>query len=326
MITWGDDSVEKNFGIRGFIKFTIPRVWIGGFYKKFLVIFNLLLIFANKGANVLVPICLKFAVDAITCSDGVSQCPTNQETYLLIGLYALCKFAADFLNYIRELPYARLAATAEISIAHDVYDHVQRQSLAFHLSRETGKIIRIVSKGASSFSQVLRLGTFTLIPIVTEITLTLVIYLTLFSWKFCLLLFASIFIYVSTTYYLTERRAASFKDMTLADQNYNQKATDSLLNFETVKYFNAERHEEKRFEKALVEYKQQNIRVSRGLVMLNITQSFVIALGLLSTLLLANKFLETGELTVGTFIMFNSYNMQVYQPLGFLGTLWRWIR
>lgn len=100
---------------------------------------------------------------------------------LIIG-YALVKFLGDFLNNIREIPYANMAAAAEISIAHDVYDHVQRQSLAFHLSRETGKIIRIVSKGSQSFATVLRMGTFNLLPILVEIIMTLAVFVTLFSW------------------------------------------------------------------------------------------------------------------------------------------------
>jgi ATP-binding cassette, subfamily B, heavy metal transporter len=98
------------------------------------------------------------------------------------------------------------------------------------------------------------------------------------------------------------------------------------LNFETVKYFNAEKHEEERFEKALTIYKEKNISVAKSLVSLNISQSFIICVGLGSTLALANYFLINGELTVGGFVMFNSFNIQIYLPLGFLGTLWRWIR
>jgi ABC-type multidrug transport system fused ATPase/permease subunit len=157
-------------------------LWRGTLYDKFLVLFNIILIFANKGTNVLVPILLKFAVDAITCAGGVQTCPSPQQTYLLIGAYAVCKFLADFINYIREIPYTRMAANAEIKISHTVYDHVQRQSLAFHLSRETGKIIRIVSKGAGSFSSVLRLTAFSLLPILVEIIMTLVVFFTLFNW------------------------------------------------------------------------------------------------------------------------------------------------
>jgi len=112
----------------------------------------------------------------------------------------------------------------------------------------------------------------------------------------------------------------------MADQKYNQTATDSLLNFETVKYFNAEKHEEDRFEKALVAYKAQNVIVSKSLVVLNIAQSFIISIGMLVMLVLASYFVDIGEFTVGTFVMFNQYNMQVYSQLNFLGSIWRWIR
>ena len=177
---------------------------------------------------------------------------------------------SDLLNYLREIPYATMSALAEISIAHDVYDHVQRQSLAFHLGRETGKIIRIVSRGSQSFASVLRMISFNLVPLQIEICLVLIIFGTLFDWRFLLLQLGAISFYIFVTYTLTEIRARGFKSMAQADQNYNQKATDSLLNFETVKYFNAEDHEEKRFEKALLNYKTKNISVAKSLVILNI--------------------------------------------------------
>jgi ABC-type bacteriocin/lantibiotic exporter with double-glycine peptidase domain len=107
-------------------------------------------ILLSKGCNVLNPILLKYAIDGIICdrSEEVNECPTEQETYMYILAYAIFKFGYDLLNTLREIPYARMAATAEISIAHDVYDHVQRLSLAYHLSRETGKLIRVVSRGS----------------------------------------------------------------------------------------------------------------------------------------------------------------------------------
>jgi len=168
--------------------------------------------------------------------------------------------------------------------------------------------------------------TFTLIPISIEVTLVVIIFITLFSWEFCLLQLFAIIVYIIATYILTERRAKLFKAMTMADQNYNQKATDSLLNFETVKYFNAEAHEEERFEKALIAYKIENVKVSKSLVSLNVAQSFVISVGLLAILLLASYYTDIGIFSIGTFVMFNQYNMQVYTQLGFLGSIWRWIR
>lgn len=164
-----------------------------------------------------------------------------------------------------------MGAVAEISIAYDVYDHVQRQSLAFHLGRETGKIIRVVSRGSQQFTQIMRQIWFNFSPMMTELILTLVVFGTLFSWEFVVLQLLAVVLYIYLTYRLTEWRASKFKKMAMADQSYNQKATDSLLNFETVKYFNAEAHEEQRFEKALNAYKRENIVVARSLVALNIT-------------------------------------------------------
>jgi ATP-binding cassette subfamily B protein len=219
-------------------------------------------------------------------------------------IYISVRFLAEFIANIREIPFADMAAVAEVSIAYDVYDHVQRQSLAFHLGRETGKILRIVSKGSQQFTQILRQLWFQLAAIFLELSMVIIIFGALFSWEFLVLQFISLFMYIYLTYRLTEWRASKFKSQTKADQNYNQKATDSLLNFETVKYFNAEEHEEKRFEKALDEYKVQNIIVSKSLVALNIVQALVIAISLGLTLLLANFFCEKGKMTIGAFVMF----------------------
>jgi len=220
----------------------------------------------------------------------------------------MCKFAYDIFNNLREVPYARMAATAEISIAHDVYDHIQRMSLAYHLSRETGKIIRIVSRGAQSFSSVLRMLTFNIFPIFVEVCLVLIVFAYLFPLQFSVAQFCALTIYVAVTYVLTERRAKGFKAKQQADNNYNTKATDSLLNFETVKYFNAEKHEEDRFEKALHAYKMESIKVAKSLVGLNNSQSLVINCGLLVTLALAYYFFLQDIFNVGDFVMFVNYN------------------
>jgi ATP-binding cassette, subfamily B, heavy metal transporter len=195
MDAWGNTGESKSFGLTGMLKFTFPRLWKGGCYQKFIVMFNIAMVFILKAVAVLVPLVFKEVIDSIICEEekldesdsfflrsADSGCPTEQETYTIIGLYAVVKFAADFLNYIREVPYANMAAVAEISIAHDVYDHIQRQCLAFHLGRETGKIIRIVSKGAQSFSSILRMIWFNLCPIIVEVVMVLIVFGSLFSW------------------------------------------------------------------------------------------------------------------------------------------------
>ena len=159
-----------------------------------------------------------------------------------------------------------------------------------------------------------------------DILFTFITYATMFNWLFSVILLGSIVLYLFGSWYFTERRAASFKALSIADNNYNQKATDSLLNFETVKYFTAEQHEQERFEKALDKYTIENVKVSKGLYVLNTMQSLIICAGLASILLLGNKYIMDGEMTAGDFIMFNAFNMQIYTPLGFLGYLWKQIR
>ena len=141
MNAWGESGENKTFGLLGMIMFTIPRLWRGDCWRKFLVVFNFFMVFLTKVSMVLVPLLLKEVVDAIICDDSKKEdleasyfikmfkdddtgCPSVEETYILIGLYAGCMFLADFLNYIREIPYATMSALAEISIAYDVYDHV----------------------------------------------------------------------------------------------------------------------------------------------------------------------------------------------------------
>lgn len=215
---WADPDSKKTFGLWETLKFSFPRLWRGGCCGKLTVVFNFFMILASKATNVIGPLLLKEVIDAMTCvpvmaAPGVKEkvCPTEQETYVLIGIYAGFKLLYDLLNNLREIPYAAMAAQAEISIAHDVYDHVQRLSLAFHLSRETGKIIRIVSRGSQSFASILRMFVFNITPLVVEMILVLIVFATRFSWHFFLLQLVAIVLYVVVTYYMTERRAESFK-------------------------------------------------------------------------------------------------------------------
>ena len=143
--------------------------------------------------------------------------------------------------------------------------------MAFHLNRETGKIIRIVSQGSQKFVQVLRMSMFNLAPLVMETTFVLIIYLSLFPWTFCVLQFCAIALYMTVTYLLTNVRKPLFAAQAKSDHKYNQIATDSLLNFETVKYFNAEDHEEHRFNTSLQFYKLRSIILAKSLVMMNIS-------------------------------------------------------
>mmetsp|Transcript_11579 Transcript_11579/g.19564 ORF Transcript_11579/g.19564 Transcript_11579/m.19564 type:complete len:318 (+) Transcript_11579:279-1232(+) len=289
-----------------------------------------LLNFVSRFVGILPPLILKSIITAITCDEGTTTladgCPDAQYVYLLIVAYACLKFASDFLNYIREIPFSYISANAEKHIAKEVYSHIQNQSLAFHLSRETGKIIRIVSKGSQSFAQVLRYQFFSLLPIMTEIIFIIAAIGVLYGLKFFWIVFGTVFLYLVVTFVVTEWRAKYFKRMAKADATYVQRATDSLLNFETVKYFNAEDHEQRRFSTSLAVYKEENVKVAKTLVTLNMAQALVIVFGLGLTLVIAYMSILAGELNISDFVVFNQYILQVYFPLGFLGTFWRFIR
>lgn len=164
MDAWGNTGEKKSFGVAGMLRFTLPRLWTGSCWNKFIFIFNFIMVFAFKGILVFVPIVMKEVIDSMVCTESSLMpdqsfwlrdqpgCPSSTETYTIIIIYIIVKFLADFLANVREIPFANMGAVAEISIAYDVYDHVQRQCLAFHLGRETGKIIRVVSRGSQQFS------------------------------------------------------------------------------------------------------------------------------------------------------------------------------
>lgn len=304
-------------GIFYALKFTLPALWSGHWCIKFQVLLTAFMIVLAKVLNVVHPIVLKYLIDALIAGDTI---------YALVALYACAKFAADLVNNLREVTFAKVAANSEVYIADKVYNHIQNQSLAFHLSRETGKIIRICSRGSQSFAQILRYTIFSIGPLFLELLFVVLIIGFFFPYWFFLLIVISVVGYILDTYFVTEWRAKYFKNMNDKDNNYVQKATDALLNFETVKYFNAEKHEEDRYMEALEQYKYANIRVTKSLVVLGISQNVIINIGLLLNLFLANYMIITGQLVIGDFVMLNAYILQIYAPLNFLGTMWRFVR
>lgn len=278
---------------------------------KFTVITTFILLFASRACNIVHPLILKAIIETIMCEESTLKegetCGTTQDTYILIGFYALTKFIADVLRYVTELPFSYIAANAEKHIAKLVYSHIQNQSLAFHLSRETGKIIRIVSKGSQSFAQVMRYSVFNIAPMMIEITFVIATIGTLYPQRYLWLNLGAIVIYLLATILVTEWRAKYFKNMTKRDAEYVQRATDSLLNFETVKYFNAEDHEQARFQVSLAAYKEANVVVATTLVSLNMSQAVVLSGGLVTTLLLAYRDIQAGGMDVSDFVVFNTY-------------------
>ena len=212
---------KKTYSLWDFAKFTLPFLWRGGFMIRVQTVLTFILLFLSKGLNVTHPIILKYAIDSIQeCLDNLN-CPNSDRVYFLVAIYCAVRFSADFVNNIREIPFANVSASAEIYIAHMVYGHVQNQSLAFHLSRETGKVIRTVSRGSQSFSTILRMALFQILPLIVELILVLTVVFFLYPVIFFVVTALSVVIYVSATIVLTEWRAKYFKSMATKDTEYN---------------------------------------------------------------------------------------------------------
>jgi len=314
---WGTDDSIKDYGLWYTMKFLIPILFKGDWVVKLQILVTVLLTFGAKVFAVIHPIVLKFIIDRMAAGEAA---------YYFIVLYIVLRFASEACNLSREISFASVSASAEVYIADKVYNHIQNQSLNFHLSRETGKIIRICSKGSQSFASILRYSVFIIAPLFLEITLVVVSCGLIFPFWFFILVILCVITYILDTFLVTEWRAKYFRRMNLKDNAYVQKATDSLLNFETVKYFNAEKHESERYMKALQEYKIENVATTNSMVVLNISQSFFLFLGLILNLLLGAYMVDTGKFVVGDFVLLNTYILQVYAPLFYLGSFWRWIK
>lgn len=324
-------QVQQKAGVGEFLAFTWPFLWKGGWEVKLTTLFTFIMLLSSRVLTVIHPLILKRVIENITCEPGNNSfeggaCPTTEDTYLWILYYAGVKLSAEVINYLREIPFAYVSANAEKHIAKTVHAHLQNQSLSFHLSRETGKVLRLVNKGSQSFASVMRYTMFTMLPTFLEVGFTVGVIGILYPLKYFWINFGTIILYFVVTIVCTEWRAKYFKKQSQADAAYVQKATDSLLNFETVKYFNAEKHERDRFYKSLLEYKKSTIVVALSLVTLNVAQAICISAGLTFTLLLAYRDILAGKLRVEDFVTFNVYIIQIYFPLNFIGTFWRFIR
>lgn len=208
--------------------FIFSALWKGQGWIKLQVIITFLMIILAKLLNVFHPIVLKILIDTLI---------EGNQTYHLVVFYGVIKLLADAVNNLREITFARVSANSEVIISSKLFNHIQNQSLAFHLNRETGKIIRICSRGSQSFAQVLRMLVFNIGPLILEIIFMLIVLLILFNiWFFCLVLGCILF-YIFDTVFLSEWRVGVINQMNKMDNNYVSKATDSLLNFETGKSF-----------------------------------------------------------------------------------------
>ena len=275
-----------------------------------------------KVANVYVPILLSHAVDALSVpADLLLAIPLA-----LLLAYGAARVGALALGEVRDALFVKVAQNAIRRIALNTFRHLHALSLRFHLERQTGALSRAMDRGTKGTEFLLSFVLFNILPTIVEILLVCGILWVLFDWRFAAITLATIGVYVWLTFRITEWRIRLRRVMNDADNEANTKVIDSLLNYETVKYFGNESHEARRYDAALESYERAAIKSRVSLSALNVSQAVTVAIGITSIMILAAAGIVQGRITVGEFVMVNAYMLQLAMPLNLLGTVYREVK
>jgi len=310
------------------IRALLPYLWpTGALDLRARVVGALLLLAAAKLANVCVPILYKRAVDVLSgaVGGGEAMAVVAIPLALLVGYGILRALAAAF-SELRDAVFAKVAQRAIRMVALTVFRHLHALSLAFHLERQTGGLSRAIERGTKGIEFLLTFMLLNVLPTLFEIALVCGILWSLYGVAYALVTFVTITAYILFTLVVTEWRLKYRREMNAMDQEANTKAIDSLLNYETVKYFGNEEHEARRYDSALSRYERAAVTSRTSLSLLNVGQGAVIALGLTGLMVMAAQGIAQGRMTIGDFVLVNAYLIQIYLPLNFLGFVYREIK
>ena len=300
------------------IRSLLPFIW----QFRGRVLFALALLSLAKLANVGVPVVLKGAVDALD--------PQQQEIIylpvILLLAYGALRLASSVLSELRDALFAKVIFRSVRQIAGKIFQHLHKLSLRFHLQRQTGGISRDIERGSRGITFLLNFMIFNILPTIVEIALVTVVLLIYYDSIFAIITTGTIVLFIIYTLVITEWRMRFRRAMNEMDSQANNQAIDSLLNYETVKYFNNEAFEAERYDQKLARWEHSAIRNQTSLSVMNIGQGVIIAVGLTLLMLLAAQGVIDGELTLGDLVLVNAYLLQLYLPLGFLGFVYREIR
>jgi ATP-binding cassette subfamily B protein len=300
-----------------------PHLWPTGNPAVCLrVVFALALLGGAKLATVYVPLLLKDLVDLFS---DPANLPVTVPLGLVVG-YGVLRIAAIAFAELRDAVFAKVAQRAIRTVALQTFRHLHGLSLGFHLERQTGGLSRAIERGTNGIDTLLTFMLFNIVPTLIEIALVCGILWVLFDASYALVTLVCVVGYVAYTLGITEWRIKYRRQMNETDQEANTRAIDSLLNYETVKYFGNEQYEANRFDQALARYERASVASKSSLSLLNIGQATIIGIGLAVLMLMAGRGVIAGDLTVGDFVLVNTYLIQLYIPLNFLGFVYREIK
>ncbi len=289
------------------------------------VVLALALLIAGKLVNITVPLLYKQAVDALSgtgsASAGIIAVPVG-----VILAYGLARVLSQGFNELRNAVFAKVGQRAVRRIALSAFRHIHSLSLRFHLERRTGGLARAVERGIAGIEFLLSFMLFNVIPTLFEIVIVSAILWRLYNWTFAAVTLGTIVSYIAFTFIITDWRVRFRREMNERNSEANTKSVDSLLNYETVKYFANEEHEAQRYDRALHAYERAAVKSETTLALLNVGQGAIIATGLIGIMLLAADGVAAGTMTVGDFVLVNTYLIQLYTPLNFLGMVYRNIK
>ncbi|BEI34319.1 ABC transporter ATP-binding protein/permease [Polynucleobacter sp. HIN5] len=292
------------------------------FEHRFRVLFAMLCLVAAKFANLGVPIVLKDLIDAMNIKPGSLQSYLIVPAGLIVG-YGALRLLASLFSELRELLFAKVTQSAVRKIALQVFEHLHALSLQFHLGRQTGGVSRDIERGTRGIQTLVSFSLYSILPTMIEFALVLAYFAYNYDIWFAIITFVALVVYIFYTIKVTEWRTHYRRTMNEMDSKANQRAIDSLINFETVKYFGNEHFEARRYDENLKHYQSAAILSQQSLAILNLGQQAIIAVGLVLILWRATQGVVDGSMTLGDLVLVNTLMIQLYIPLNFLGVIYR---
>ncbi len=318
---------ERRSGLRT-IRKVAPYLWPDDLpWVKRRVVLALLVLFLSKLIAVGTPFFYKAAVDMLAGEGAADAAWTLGLGAVGVTIaYGMARLMSVGFQQLRDVIFAAVGQRALRMLALETFTHIHALSMRYHITRKTGGLSRIIERGVKGVEFLLRFMLFSIGPLIVELGLIAIVLALVFDVWYLAVVVVTIALYVLFTFKVTEWRVKIRKEMNDQDTDANQKAIDSLLNFETVKYFGAERREADRYDSSMERYVDAALRTSYSLAFLNFGQSLLITTGLVVVMVMAAVGVSNGDLTVGDFVMVNAYMIQITMPLNFLGTVYREIR
>jgi ATP-binding cassette subfamily B protein len=299
----------------------IRRLWPEVWRYRGRVGVALVMLVVAKLANVGVPLVMKRLIDSLDLTPRPLLIPL-----LLLVAYGALRLSTSMFQELRTIVFARVLARTSRNITLRVFEHLHALSLRFHLDRRTGGVSRDVERGMTATSDLLDWTIYTILPTLLEVALVCGILIARFDWSFAAITFGTLIAYVAFTFSITEWRMRYYRAANAADTEANERAVDSLLNYETVKYFGNERHEFGRYDASLIKLEEATVKSMKTLAVLNIGQSGIVAVGLTLLLWRASAGVVAGTMTLGDFVLVNAFLIQLSIPLNFLGMVYREVK